>query len=466
MESGTTDVGGAQRFDALIDRRPAGRQQLAVIVVSVIISMIEGFDTQAISLAATDIADEFGVPVSEFGVVFSLGLVGTLVGAVVFGALSDRIGRKPVVIGALCVIAVGMLVTPATDSVPSLVFARLVTGLGIGAALPNVIALTSEYARPRRRAATVALMMCGYPLGAVVGGIVSVGLIPRFGWTSIFWIGGIAPVLMILAVVYAVPESVRFLVLRPDKRPLAKVLRRLDLPVEYADTLVPEPTGERASLAALFRGGKALGTLMLWVTMLLSLLMTYFLTSWIPVIAHSNGISARTAIVATVALNLGSILGSLVLGRYVRRRPAATVAAGYAIGAVAVTCIGVAGRTPAGLLTATFLAGFFAIGAQLCTTGICATFYDDALRATGVGATVGLARLGSILGPALGSLLISAGASNLTMFGVIGIVSAVAAAAMCVMSLFVLNPATGKRSGPPGAAPVPLVPVSLNPPGK
>jgi AAHS family 4-hydroxybenzoate transporter-like MFS transporter len=232
---------------------------------------------------------------------------------------------------------------------------------------------------------------------------------------------------------------VRFLARRSDSSALAKVLDRLNLDPTLAPDIAPTADEARAPLPSLFMRGRAVGTIMLWIILLLSLLMTYFLTNWIPIIATQNGLDTRVAILGAVMLNLGSIIGSLVLGRFVRARPAATIVVGYVVGALAVVAIGQAAHSAPGLLVTCFLAGFFGIGAQLCTVGLCATYYSDALRATGVGSAVGVARLGAILGPVVGGVLIAGGVSTPLIFVIIGAVSFGAAIAMLVMGLAVLR---------------------------
>ena len=439
MATPATGLTATRTFDSLLEGRKIVGLQVFIIVICAIVSMVDGFDTQSIALAAPSIAKDFGIPASSFGPIFGIGLFGGLVGAIVFGLLGDRFGRKPVLIASVAIIAIGCLITPLTASSGALLAVRFLTGLGLGGALPGVISLTGEYAPLRRRAATVALMFCGFPLGAVIGGLASSVLIPKFGWASVFVVGGIVPVILLPIIALAVPESVRFLAKRTDKSGLARVLGRLRADPSLAPSITPAPDGARAPLPSLFTQGRALGTIMLWVILLLSLLMTYFLTNWIPIIATQSGLDARIAILGAVMLNLGSIVGSIVLGRFVRRRPAATIVVGYAVGAIAVIAIGQAAHSAPGLLITCFLAGFFAIGAQLCTVGLSAAFYTDALRATGVGSAVGVARLGAIAGPVAGGALIAAGVATPLIFVIIGIVSLVAALSMLVMGLTVLR---------------------------
>ncbi|MDQ1547909.1 MAG: transporter, family, 4-hydroxybenzoate transporter [Actinomycetota bacterium] len=439
MAAPASGLAHAPSFDSLLSGRRIVGLQVFIIVICAIVSMVDGFDTQSIALAAPSIAKDFGVQASSFGPIFGVGLFGGLVGAIVFGMLGDKFGRKPILIASIAIIAIGALITPFTTTATALFLVRFLTGIGLGGALPGVIALTGEYAPLRRRAATVALMFCGFPLGAVVGGLASSVLIPKLGWESVFWVGGIVPVILLPVVTLAVPESVRFLARRSDSSALAKVLDRLNLDPTLAPDIAPTADEARAPLPSLFMRGRAVGTIMLWIILLLSLLMTYFLTNWIPIIATQNGLDTRVAILGAVMLNLGSIIGSLVLGRFVRARPAATIVVGYVVGALAVVAIGQAAHSAPGLLVTCFLAGFFGIGAQLCTVGLCATYYSDALRATGVGSAVGVARLGAILGPVVGGVLIAGGVSTPLIFVIIGAVSFGAAIAMLVMGLAVLR---------------------------
>ncbi len=426
-------------FDAALDQRRLTGYQVMIIAVCAGVAVVDGFDNQVIALAAPEIALDFGVPAASFGTVFGSGLLGGLIGAVVSGMIGDRIGRKPTLLVSLAVMALASLGTPFVGAVGPLIAVRFLTGLGLGGALPSIIAITSEYARPRSRAATVALMFSGYPAGAVIGGLLATVLIPALGWTSVFWVGGTAPLVLIALIASVVPESVRFLSMRPDRAPLTKVLRRLGLPGPLAAEIVPAPAEQRSPLLSLFTRGRALGTVLLWVVLLLSLLISYFLLSWIPIIARQNGIDARSAILGAVMVNLGSIVGSAALGRVGARIGTwVVILGGYVLGAIAIAAIGASGPTAAILLVTTFLAGLFTIGAQLLTVALCATFYDDFLRATGVGSAVGIARIGAIIGPVLGGVLLAAGTPTPTIFLLIGGISLVCALAVAVLGTVVL----------------------------
>src|SRR5438128_2065024 len=183
-------------LEALIDSSPLSRFQVVTMALCSIVAMLDGFDTQAIAFVAPEIASAWHLDPSLFGPVFGAGLLGGLIGAMIFGSLGDRLGRKPNLMAAMLIFSIGSLLTPFATSIGQLVAIRLVTGLGLGGALPCFISLTSEYSPRRIRSTLVSLMFCGFPLGAVVGGMVSTQLIPNFGWTSVFIVGGALPLLL------------------------------------------------------------------------------------------------------------------------------------------------------------------------------------------------------------------------------------------------------------------------------
>lgn len=318
-------------FDDLLDAGPLGRLQIGVITMCALVAVFDGLDTQAIALAAPDIASDWGTGSSGFGFVFGIGLFGGLVGAIVFGRTSDRFGRRPNLLIAIVLFSLFSLATPLADSLTELAVIRFCTGIGLGGALPGVISLTSEYTPRRMRATVVGLMFCGFPLGAVIGGVLSAQLIPAYGWQSIFVLGGAVP-LLLLPVFWMLPESARFLTDSGDHRRLDAVLRRMGSSLP-AREILPEPAPSRSPVIGLFTEGRAAGTLLLWVTLFMSLLLTYLLINWIPLVARDTGIGASGAVLAVAALNLGSIAGQLVIGRLAdRHSPTAVTGAAFALG--------------------------------------------------------------------------------------------------------------------------------------
>jgi MFS transporter, AAHS family, 4-hydroxybenzoate transporter len=412
-------------LESIVDAAGLSPRQVLIIVLCSLVVMVDGFNTQSIAFAAPAIVAAWRVPAASFGVVFAAGLLGSLFGALAFGVLADRLGRKPCLVAAVLLFAAVNLIAPFTTSVGALTAVRLVSGFGLGGALPITLSLTSEYAPARMRTTLVALMFCGFPLGAVLGGAGSAKLIPALGWASVFYAGGLVPIALLPFVIGWIPESIRFLSLRQARSRIERVLRRMHWLELWNGQLMPADTPMRSPVAALFAAGRAPATLLLWVTLFLSLLLTYFLVNWIPLIARSAGYDMTTAVLGVAALNLGAVAGCLLIGwladRYGRLTRLLGVA--FVLGAVAIGLIGASGRSSLWLLTAAFLSGACSLGAQMCTVVYCANFYDTALRSTGVGWAIGIGRIGSIVGPAMGGILIAAGVTAGTLFVLIGSMS-------------------------------------------
>jgi AAHS family 4-hydroxybenzoate transporter-like MFS transporter len=434
------DRSGKLDLESIVDSSRLSGFQIVIIALCALVAMIDGFDTQSIAFVAPEITTTWRVQPSAFGPVFGAGLFGGLIGAMIFGVAGDRFGRKPTLLIAVLLFAAGSLVTPFAESINGLIAFRFITGLGLGGALPSIISITSEYAPKRLRATIVAMMFCGFPLGAVVGGIASAKLIPAFGWTSVFFAGGAIPLLVLPLFMTFVPESVRFLAIRKDSAAIAKILARMKMAALWNGELTTASSEARSPISSLFTGGRALGTVLLWTAFFLSLLLTYFLINWIPIVARQTGLGIESAVLAVAMLNLGAIVGCVLLGRLVDwYGPAVVIGSAYALGAAAIALIGQAGQSTALLLTITFAAGFFSIGAQMCTVALCAGFYETFLRATGVGSAMGIGRIGAIAGPVLGGMLIGAGVAAPILFVVAGITSLGAAAAVLTMGRFVLR---------------------------
>src|SRR6202142_2546078 len=210
-----------------IDQQPVGGFQIRLLLICAAVLFLDGFDTQAIGFAAPALAKEWGLTKGALGPVFSAGLFGLMIGALLFGPLADRIGRKKIIIFSTLAFGIGALVTALVNDVNTLLAIRFLTGLGLGGAMPNAIAITSEFNPRRRRATMVMIMFCGFSVGAALGGLLAAALIPQFGWRSVFVVGGAAPLLLAPILALRLPESVRFLVLAG--RPQARVAELLGL---------------------------------------------------------------------------------------------------------------------------------------------------------------------------------------------------------------------------------------------
>ena len=357
------------------------RHRLFLVALCAMVTFTDGFDTQAIGYVAPAIIKSFGVDRTALAPVFAVGLFGLMLGALAFGPIADRIGRKPVLVFCTAFFGICSLLTTQAETVNSLFYFRFVTGLGLGGALPNAIAVTTDLAPPRVRATTVMVMFCGFSIGAAVGGFMAAGLLTSYGWPSVFLVGGIAPLLVAALLIVFLPSD------RPSRAP------------EEAASL---PMWE------LFQSGRAPMTILIWVVFFMSLLDLYFVTNWLPTLINDSGVALDRAVLVTALFQLGGTVGTLTLGRLFDRLPPFRVlAATYLAAAVLVAMIGVVSASIAALFVTAFAAGFCIVGGQTGANALTATVYPASIRATGVGWALGVGRVGSIIGPLVGGLLLT-----------------------------------------------------------
>lgn len=395
-----------------IAQRRLGRFQYLVVGLCALIVMMDGFDTQAIGYVAPSIIKAWHIERSALAPVFAMGLIGLMVGALTFGPVADRIGRRPVLIFCTLFFGVCSLLTATVESLNGLLLLRFVTGLGLGGAMPNAIALTTEYAPPRIRATTIMIMFCGFSLGAALGGLAAAGLITRFGWQAVFVLGGVAPCVLVVVLLALLPESIRFLVLRGGRGArIASILAKIEpgakLDAQTAFT-VAEHKSDAFVVKQLFTERRTLLTLLLWLIFFMSLLDLYFLSSWLPTVINDSGVAVNQAVLITAMFQVGGILGAISLGRLFDRFPPFPMLALTYLGAgVFVASVGTAGTSIPLLFLTVFLTGFCVVGGQIAANALTAESYPTAIRATGVGWALGIGRVGSIIGPVIGGLLLA-----------------------------------------------------------
>lgn len=427
-----------------IDARPVGSYQYVTIILCAFIAMLDGYDTQSIAFVAPVISAQWGMKVSAFGPIFGAGLFGLMIGAMTFGPAADRFGRKPATVAAIAIFGTFALLTVMATTFQELLIYRALTGIGLGGAMPNLIAITSEYSPARSRATTQSLMFCGFPLGAVLGGVLAAKMIPVFGWESVFYVGGILPILLIPVLLTTLPESIRFLTSKGRTQEVSAILRRIDKSAAIAPDqqfVLEEENAAGISIVQLFREHRARMTLLLWVAFFMNLLVLYFLADWLPAALREAGLPLDRAIIATAIFYAGGIAGSLSMAYWIDRgSPYRVLPAAY-IGAAAFTAaIGTVSHNLALLMLTVFAAGYCVIGAMISLNYLAATSYPTAIRSTGVGWALGVGRVGSIVGPVVGGVLISMGIDTLHLF-IIGAVPALLAG----IAIFVL-PQVGHRA--------------------
>ncbi len=401
---------GALDVTEVIDRSPLGPLGIVVLVLCGLAMIIDGYDIQVITYVAPVITQQLGVDRSMLGPVFSSGLVGTTLGALIFGALGDRIGRKFTICGCIGLFAVASLGTITASGISSLIAWRLLGGLGLGGVTPIAIAYAAEFCPARFRATATMIIACGFPVGAGGGGFIAAQMIPAFGWQSAFWLGGIAPVLLLVAMILLLPRSIGDLAKRGRSALVAATIGRIapDVAVDPAAQVSLGARNAGFPIGRLFAEGRTCRTVVLWLMFFTNILALYFMVSWLPTLAHSSGLQLADAVRAAALSHVGSIVGTLSLAALVRRFDTFTViGVGYLFGAVMLLLLAFAGGSVVTFTSVAFLAGFFVIGTQTGANAVSAFVYPADLRSTGVGWALGVGRTGAILGPIIGGLLIA-----------------------------------------------------------
>ena len=400
----------SEGIDRVLSENPLSGLQWRTIILCGIVAMLDGFDTQSVAFVAPVLAEAWGLTPDKIGLIFAGGLLGIMVGQIVLGPLADRFGRRPVIIACTAAFGVCSLATVIADGWISLLFLRFITGVGLGGATPNIIALTAEMSPPARRASIVTTMFAGFPLGAALGGYISSHIIPAYGWQSVFILGGILPLVTLLFLFPMLRESPHYLA---NNRPGSEILSRIMKTIAGREVELPASdlitgSGPSAGYAALFQGGLGRTTLLLWFAYLNSLLMIYFLMNWLPSTAKASGLNLDTAIVSAVFLNLGGAIGGIILGALGDRFGAFKVLIpGYIIAGFSIAGVGMFAGEAVALMVLVFVAGLFTIGGQTAMNAAAASLYSAKVRATGLGAALAAGRIGSIAGPALGGVLLA-----------------------------------------------------------
>jgi AAHS family 4-hydroxybenzoate transporter-like MFS transporter len=308
--------------------------------------------------------------------------------------------------------------------------------------MPNIIALTNEYAPSRFKATLVTVMFCGFPLGSMLGGFISVPLLQAYGWQSTFIVGGIVPLALVPVLLVLLPESIRFLASRGGSEvTIANTLARIDAqasPEAFIEQIRAESgsanTSRRFPVFELFRDGRARKTCVVWLAFFMNLLVMYFLVNWLPALVRSSGFSLDVAILSTALLNFGGVVGGIVLGRWIdRRNPYLILGAAYAVAAVFIAVLASSASGVVVLLAAASLAGFGVSGGQIGLNAVTAASYPTAIRATAIGWALGVGRVGSILGPTIGGALLSLGWNAESLLMTAAIPAAIASVAVIAL---------------------------------
>lgn len=425
------------RIAGIIDDSPISGLQVRVLVFCFLIVLLDGFDTAVIGYVAPELIGDWELVREQLAPAFGAGLFGMLVGAVCCGPLADRFGRKRVLLGGILVFALGTLAAAFSTGLEMLVVLRFVTGIGLGGVLPNCITLSSEYAPQRRRVLLATLSYSGFILGLALGGSVAAWLMPVLGWKGMLALGGLAPLVLVPALLRWLPESLYFLVGRPEQQAtLLQVVKAIGGERDWSMVrLVGDlPEQPRSPVSTLFEEGQALRTLMLWLTFFCGLFVFYLLTNWLPTILRSSGYGPSESAHVASMIPMGGVLGSIVMALLLDRvGPRWVLPLQAAFSAVALGLIGTQLGSATQLMAMVFIAGFGLSGLLANLSIVAATLYPVSARATGVSWALSAGRAGSIVGSMLGAWLFTWAGSLQGFFLWIAVPVLVASLALGVM---------------------------------
>jgi AAHS family 4-hydroxybenzoate transporter-like MFS transporter len=389
-----------------LNRHRLSRFQWGIFAICFLIVLLDGFDTAAIGFIAPSLLKEWGLSKAALAPVLSAALFGLAAGGLVAGPCADRFGRRAVLVTAVALFGVACTGSAFSADLMQLTVLRFVTGLGLGAAMPNAVTLMSEYCPDQRRATLTNAMFCGFPLGAALGGFLAAWMIPHWGWRSVLLLGGAVPVLLAAFMLVYLPESVRFMVAR--RVPVARiraVLARISPSAIAAPAFGmsekagqaaahAESTGLRVILARRF----IVGTLMIWLAYFMGLVIFYSLINWMPILFKEAGLDARTATLAASLFPLGGV-GAIFLGWMMDRfNPNRIIALCFSLSAVSIYAIGLSAGSVGLLMAVVFIAGTLMNTAQSSLPALAAAFYPTQGRATGVAWMMGVGRFGGVAG--------------------------------------------------------------------
>jgi AAHS family 4-hydroxybenzoate transporter-like MFS transporter len=349
----------------------------------------------------------------------------------VFGMVGDRIGRRRVLLGATVAFAVLTLASGLARSFNELLTIRFLAGLGLGAILPNATALIGEFSPKRMRIATMMIVTNGFTVGAALGGFLAAWLIPQYGWRSVWYVGGVVPILLLLPMYLWLPESLQFLALRRnDTREIGKWLRRIDPAAQIDDTtrfVVPEARAPGVPIAHLFADGRAAATSLIWIANFMNIVNAYFVASWLPTVVRDMGYSTSIGVMVGATVQAGGVIGTLAIAGIVARVGFVRVlVACFAVETIAIALIGQPGLALGLLFVVAFLTGWGIFGGQPTLNSLSATYYPTDLRSTGIGAALGVGRCGAIIGPWIGGAMLGAQWSNESVFYAAAVPAAIA----------------------------------------
>ncbi|MBM7610044.1 AAHS family benzoate transporter-like MFS transporter [Lysinibacillus composti] len=421
----------AIQINETIDRSRFRGFHLSLIVWCFFIILMDGYDVVIYGSIVPSLMEEWSISPVTAGAIGSYTAAGTAVGAVVFGLMADKIGRKKVIM--ICTIMFSLFTALSTFAGGPVLFTimRVIAGLGLGGVMPNVIALSTEYAPKKIRGAIVSFIFCGYSIGAMAAAMISKSVLPEMGWKPIFWIAAI-PLVFIPFLMKQLPESANFLLSKGRDEEVRKIYSKLDPEVTLAPNAVfvkPASKSGGSPLAKLFENKLALSTIMFWISCFSAFVLIYAMNVWLPKLMIEAGYSLGNSLLFVVALNAGAIVGTIIFGRLTDKWGFKRIMVPlYLLGFIALCAIGLTNNTALAYVLVGII-GAASVGVQNISNAFVSQYYQPEVRSTGVGAAMAFGRVGGIFAPTFVGVLLTMNLSaqmNFTFIGMAALLGGIA----------------------------------------
>jgi MFS transporter, AAHS family, 4-hydroxybenzoate transporter len=403
------EAGNLSAAETALENQRLGPLQIRVAALCTLVQICDGYDVNSIGVAVPQLTHAWNLPGPAFTTAFLWSSIGIMVGALSAGPIGDRFGRKPLLLVSLIIFGLASVFSAFAGSLLMLSVMRFFTGLGIGGAFPGAATLTGDYAPHRLRATLIMASFTGAPMGGFLAGQTAGFLLPIFGWQSVFIIGGVVPLAMVVVLALWLPESPRFLAAKETlSARQAALLQRLDItPGQGAGSV--DLAGSNP-ITMLFGRGYALQTVLMWVIFFCSLMNLFLFAYWLPEVLHLGGMTPAEAARASSVRELGAILAVVYLGFLIDRHgPERALALHYATGIVFIGAIALFAMPYLLLVIMIFFAGMMITGSQTGANAACGKLYPARMRTSGIGWALGIGRLGGIAAPVLGGWLLATG---------------------------------------------------------
>ena len=407
------------------------------IAICFLMSVLDGMDVLVVSYCAPAIAEDLNLGPKTLGFVFSAGLIGMAIGAIFLAPFADRFGRKKLILTSAFIMGLSVLLTAFSETILQLIIMRLASGLGIGCMLATTATLTSENVLNNSKDFWVSLVISGYPVGAVASGYVAAAIIPSYGWESMFVLAGLTTLLTIPLIFFFLSESPQFYLKKQPKDALAKANKILiKMNFKPLDSLpkIGLKANNKPLVSRLFSEKYKISTLQLWAALFFAFGCLYFLISWIPKLATDAGLSIELAIYAGTIFNVGAFFGIVLQGYFSSKIGLKkTISFFLLLTFLLMASFKLFVGTDI-LLLVYFLLGFSLQGGFVGLYAVAARLYPTEFKTTGVGWAIGMGRVGGILAPLIGGLLISIGLSLSANFFIFSIPALIASGLTYYMS--------------------------------